>query len=50
MKNPEKYECGLKCPNAGDFILPLAGISSFVREIPAQNGRVGRYGLSTYKV
>jgi hypothetical protein len=50
MKNPEKYECGLKYPNAGDFILPLAGISLFAREIPAQNGRVGRYGLSTYKV
>jgi hypothetical protein len=46
--------CVLKYPNAGDPILPrgsrpasgkISGISSFVRETPAQNGRVGRYGF-----
>jgi hypothetical protein len=38
MKNPEKYECGLRYPNAGDF-------RNFV--VCAGDGRVGRYGLTT---
>jgi hypothetical protein len=55
MKNPEKYECGslrVKISECGRFHTPvrertgkweISGILSFVREIPAQNGRVGRY-------
>jgi hypothetical protein len=55
MKSPEKYECGslqVKISECGRFYAParertskweISRISSFVREIPAQNGRVGRY-------
>jgi hypothetical protein len=56
MKNPEKYECGslwVKISECGRFSTPawertdkqeISVILSFVRETPAQNGRVGRYG------
>jgi hypothetical protein len=59
MKNPEKYECGslrVKISKCGRFFTPvwewtgkreISGISSFVRETPAQNERVGRYGFVT---
>ena len=52
MKNPEKYECGslqVKISECGSINTParertgkweISGISSFVRESPAQNGRV----------
>ena len=55
MKNPEKYKCGslrVKISECGRFYTPMrertskweiSGISSFVQETPAQNGRVGRY-------
>jgi hypothetical protein len=60
MKNPEKYECGslrVRISEYGRFYTPareqtgkweISGISSFVRETPAQNGRVGRYGFVSY--
>jgi hypothetical protein len=53
MKNPEKYECGslrVKISESRRFYTPVRewtgkreiyGISSFVQETPAQNGRVG---------
>ena len=55
MKSPEKYECGslrVKISECGWLYIParertgkwkISGISSFVGETPAQNGRVGRY-------
>ena len=61
MKNSEKYECRslrVKISECGTFYTPawewtgkleISGISSFVRETPAQNGRVGRYGLYVYQ-
>jgi hypothetical protein len=52
-ENPDKYECGsLRVKIFERFYTPvwertgkwkISGISSFVRESPAQNGRVGRY-------
>jgi hypothetical protein len=44
-----RVHCVLKYPNVGDSVRErtgkreISGILSFVREIPAQNGRVGRY-------
>jgi hypothetical protein len=61
MKNTEKYECGslqVKISECGRFYTlareqtgkwEISGISSFVRETPAQNGRVGRYAVFQYK-
>jgi hypothetical protein len=61
MKNHEKYECGslrVKISKCGRFYTPalkrtskreIYGISSFVWETPAQNGRVGRYVTYWYQ-
>ena len=44
-------ECGTFYTPAWEWTgkLEISGISSFVRETPAQNGRVGRYGLYVYQ-
>jgi hypothetical protein len=56
------YECGslrVKISECGRFHTPvrertgkweISGILSFVREIPAQNGRVGRYEYDRYRI
>jgi hypothetical protein len=48
MKNPEKYECRRFYTPAWERTgkWEISGISSFVLETPAQNGRVGRYATS----
>jgi hypothetical protein len=52
LKNPKKYDLQVKIFECGIFYTParertgkweISAISLFVRETPAQNGRVGRY-------
>jgi hypothetical protein len=52
----KKKKYWMKYPNVGDSVRErtgkreISGILSFVREIPAQNGRVGRYEYDRYRI